>query len=88
MDGGFSPPRILYTMRQPRSDVLLAECTKEWARKQVRAGAYPRQSIWYPGCCEGAGARPEIGDLFGPDPSWQPAKLLDFVSPDHLPEQR
>ncbi len=23
MDGGFYPPRILYTMRQPRSDVLL-----------------------------------------------------------------
>jgi len=80
-------PKIHYGYRQPRSRVLLAECTKEWAREQVRRGMYPKGSIWVPGPCEGPGANPGLGDLFGPDPTWKPAFVLNAVKDDHLPYQ-
>lgn len=87
MYDGPIPQRVLYTIRQPRSAILAQECTRSWARTQVERGAFPRQSIWYPGCCEGATARPDIGDLFGPDPTWKHARPLHAVSDDHFPEQ-
>lgn len=76
-----------YGFRQPRSPVLVAECTKAWARDQVRQGVHPKRSIWIPGCCVGDASRPDIGDLFGPDETWKPARPLDAVSDDHLPHQ-
>lgn len=86
-NGAPIPDRVLYGMRQPRSPVLVAECTKSWAWQQIQAGAYPKGAIWYPGCCEGAGARPDIGDLFGPDPNWKPARPIDAVPDDRLPSR-
>lgn len=73
---------------QPRSQILIAECTREWARQQVKAGVYPKGSIWIPGCCEGSGARPEIGDLFAPDERWKRATPLLVVPEQNLPWQK
>lgn len=87
MDGGYAPARVFFTFRQPRSDVILRECTKSFAREQVKRGIHPKGSIWIPGCCEGSHAQPEVGDLFGPDPTWKPAKPLDAISPEYLPYQ-
>ncbi|WP_149299138.1 hypothetical protein [Aureimonas fodinaquatilis] len=87
MDGGYHPQRILYDYRQPRSSVILRECTKSFAREQVNRGVHPKGSIWVPGNCEGSHARPEMGDLFGPDPAWKPATPLNAVPDDHIPYQ-
>lgn len=87
-DGPTSQFTTYYTVKQPRSRILIAECTKEWARAQVKAGAYPRGSIWYPGCCVGGEARPEIGDLFAPDDTWKRPTPLHYVKDDHLPHRR
>jgi hypothetical protein len=79
---------VPYRYAQPHSQILIAECTKEWARQQVKAGVYPARSIWIPGCCAGSDARPEIGDLFAPDDRWKGPTPLHAVSDDRMPWQR
>lgn len=67
------PTGKLYGYRQPKSAVLERRCTKEWARQLVNQGVHPRGSIWCPGSLND---KPEIGDLFGPDDDWKPARPL------------
>jgi len=63
----------LYGYHPPRSKVVERKCTKDWARQLVHQGIHPRGSIWCPGEITG---KPEIGDLFGPDPWWRNAVPL------------
>lgn len=86
-DGPAPQAKVYYTYRQPRSKILLSECTSAWARDQVRRGAFPKGSIWVPGSTTGQDARPDLGDLFAPDPLWKPPVPLNVVSDDHLPFQ-
>lgn len=66
-----------YWYRLPRSRILRQRITRETVRQYVDAGVVPRGVIWVPGAHGKPGDRPDIGTLFGPDPLWQPAKLLD-----------
>lgn len=64
----------LYGFKQPKSKIIERKCTKEWARQLVQQGVHPRGSIWLPGPLssgDGERGRPEIGDLYGPDPDWR-----------------
>lgn len=73
----------LYGYRPPASKIIEGNCTKEWARQLVEQGTHPRGSIWCPGSLtDGAGdrARPDIGDLYAPDPSWAGAFPLNSKS--------
>jgi len=72
----YTAPGRYYRFRQPHSSVIASECTREWFRRQVDGGFFPKQSIWIPGSCVGAGSRPDIGDVFAPDPKWKPAVSL------------
>jgi hypothetical protein len=58
----------LYGYRAPASKVIERNVTKEWAFRLIDQGVHPRGSIWCPGQMN---EKPEFGDLFGPDPSWQ-----------------
>lgn len=87
-DGAPILPAVFYGYRQPRSQVVLAECTKAFAFGRIASGAYPKGCIWVPGPCSGRDARPEVGDLFGPDPAWTAPFLLNAVPDDHLPWRR
>lgn len=66
-DGGF------YSYSAPKSKVIEKRCTKEWAFRLIDQGVHPRGSIWCPGDVR---EKPEIGDLYGPDPDWKPATPL------------
>jgi len=77
-----------YRFAQPHSQILLAECTREWARNQVRAGVYPKGSIWIPGCPLGREANPALGDLFAPDERWKGPTPLLAVPDEKLPWQK
>ncbi len=63
----------LYGYKAPKSKIIERNCTKEWAFRLIDQGVHPRGSIWCPGDFM---ERRDIGDLFAPDPEWQPAKLL------------
>lgn len=74
-----SPPAIgegkkLYRYKPPRSAIREHGITKERAFNLIDIGVHPRGCIWCPGSLND---RPEIGDLFGPDPAWQPAVQLN-----------
>jgi hypothetical protein len=58
----------LYGYRAPASKVIERNCTKQLAFRLIDQGIHPRGSIWCPGQMN---EKPEFGDLFGPDPSWQ-----------------
>lgn len=59
-----------YAVAKPRSAILTSGCTRSWARDHVARGYFPRGSIWFPGSVRG---RPDLGDLFAPDPDWRGA---------------
>lgn len=61
-----------HPIRPPRSRILVAGCTRSWAIDRIRRGYAPKGSIWYPGSFD---RRPELGDLFAPDPDWRPPNL-------------
>lgn len=63
----------IYYYRQPASRIIERKCTKGYAFGLIDRGIHPRGSIWCPGPLDD---RPDIGDLFGPDPSWRPAKPI------------
>lgn len=74
-----TPQGKLYVYSSPKSKILEGKCTKDWARQLVNQGVHPRGSIWCPGPLKGLDgeeARPDIGDLYGPDDEWKPAKPL------------
>jgi hypothetical protein len=75
--GGDRPK--LFGFRKPNSKLLEPTCTKEWGRQLVDHGAHPRGSIWVPGPLfeEGKRARPNIGELYAPDPEWKHAVPLN-----------
>lgn len=52
----------------PISKILEKRVTKEYARRLVDNGVHPRGCIWIPGS---ANDKPEIGELFAPDPDWK-----------------
>lgn len=60
----------LYAYRRPNSKLIEANCSKDWAWQLCRQGIHPAGSIWCPG---GLNERPDIGDLYGPDPDWRHA---------------
>lgn len=64
------PAKKLFGYKPPNSKIIEAHCTRDWARQLVDQGVHPRGSIWCPG---GLNERPDIGDLYGPDPDWTPA---------------
>lgn len=64
--------RGIFSYRVPSSKCIERNLTKSEARQRVDNGVHPRGSIWLPGAF-GSGTE-HIGDLFGPDPNWQPAK--------------
>lgn len=57
-----------YSYRTPKSKLLERDLTKEYGKRLVDGGVHPRGSIWLPGAI---GEKPEIGDLYGPDPDWK-----------------
>jgi hypothetical protein len=57
-----------YAYRQPKSKVIERKIGKEYARQLVDVGVHPRGCIWLPGDPQD---KPEIGDLFAPDPEWK-----------------
>jgi hypothetical protein len=67
----------IYRYRMPKSQMLERNCSKDWARGLVRQGVHPHGSIWVPGTI---GEKPEIGDLYGPDPDWENAVPLNNES--------
>lgn len=56
-----------YRYTTPKSKVVERNLTKEYGRQLVDHGVHPRGCIWLPGDFFD---RPDIGDLFGPDPDW------------------
>lgn len=64
-----------YSYKSPKSELLESRVTKEYGRQLVDSGVHPRGSIWLPGDIND---RPDIGDLYGPDPKWKlPVPLGD-----------
>jgi hypothetical protein len=63
----------LYGYKAPKSKILERNCRKEWAFQLIDQGVHPRGSIWCPGDFMD---RRDLGDLFAPDPEWQPAIAL------------
>lgn len=57
-----------YSYKSPKSPLLERKVTKEYGKRLVENGVHPRSSIWLPGDPE---SRPDIGDLYGPDPEWK-----------------
>lgn len=68
----------LYGYNPPRSKLIKRGCTKDWARSLVDNHAAPRGSIWCPGSM--SEGKPDIGDLYGPDPDWKGPWPLDSKS--------
>jgi hypothetical protein len=64
----------LYGYKAPKSKIIERNCTKEWAFRLIDQGVHPRGSIWCPGDFMD---RRDLGDLFAPDPEWQPANPLN-----------
>jgi len=64
------PVKQLFAYRPPDSKIIERNVTKDWAWELIRQGMHPVGSIWCPGQI---GDRPDIGDLYGPDPDWQRA---------------
>lgn len=58
-----------FSYKQPESRLLERSVTRDYARRLVDNGVYPRGSIWVPGDVDGD--RPDIGSLFAPDPKWK-----------------
>lgn len=69
--------------RKPVSRLLERNVTKEFAFRLIDQGVHPRGSIWCPGPLD---SRPDIGDLFAPDPSWKRPIPCD-QQPDSKPYQ-
>lgn len=69
--------RKLYVYRKPTSELLERNVTKEFAFRLIDQGVHPRGSIWCPGSLDD---RPDIGDLFAPDPAWKPARPKEEIS--------
>lgn len=63
----------LYGYKAPKSKIIERNCTKEWAFRLIDQGVHPRGSIWCPGDFI---ENPAAGDLYAPDPEWQPAQPL------------
>lgn len=62
-----------YSYQMPSSKLLERKVTKEYGRQLVDNGVHPRGSIWVPG---DPTDRPDIGELYGPDPDWRlPRKI-------------
>ena len=72
----------LYGYRKPNSAILETNITKDRAWQLIDNGVHPRGSIWCPG--EFGTADAAFGDLFAPDPDWQPAKPIN--APAATPE--
>jgi hypothetical protein len=70
----------LYGYYPPNSDIVERSCTKEYARSLVDRGFRQRGCIWCPG---GINDRPDIGDLYGPDPDWKGPWPLDRADQEH-----
>lgn len=76
-----SRPRLeaegkVYGYHPPKTNIIERRCTKDWARQLVNQGVHPRGSIWCPGALssgDGERGKPEIGDLYAPDPEWKNA---------------
>lgn len=62
-----APTGKLYRYKPPKSAMLKRSITKGDAWDGIEAGYWPRGSIWCPGQI---GEKPELGDLYGPDPDW------------------
>lgn len=71
------PRRNLFIYRKPNAPLLERNITKEYAFRLIDQGVHPRGSIWCPGPLDN---RPDIGDLFAPDPKWKPARSIDWKS--------
>jgi hypothetical protein len=67
------PTGKLYRYKPPKSAILKRGIMKGDAWDAIENGVYPRGSIWCPGPI---GDKPEVGDLYGPDPTWQRAVPL------------
>lgn len=58
-----------HPVRPPRSRIIIAGCTRAWALDRVARGYAPKGSIWFAGA---PGRRAHLGDLYEPDPDWNP----------------
>lgn len=72
-----------YLYRQPKSKQIERGVTKEYGRQLVDSGIHPRGSIWLPGDPE---SRPDIGDVYAPDPDWKLPVRAD-EKPDVMPHE-
>lgn len=68
------PTGKLYSYKAPKSKCLERNIGKDHARRLVDQGVFPRGSIWLPGDFKDS---PQTGDLYAPDPEWQPAKPFE-----------
>lgn len=68
-----------YSYRKPNSQLLKQGCTKEWVREMRRRGQFEPGVIWTPGTY---GENPSWGDLWAPDPKWQPAVRIPTKEED------
>lgn len=66
---------MTYGYQRPKSRILIRGIVKDVARQYVENRVAPRGSIWCPG--DIMGDRPDIGDLYGPNPAWQRPWPLD-----------
>lgn len=62
-----------YSYKVPKSKLLERKVTKEYGRQLVDSGVHPRGSIWLPG---DPTDRPDIGELYAPDPEWKRPKQV------------
>lgn len=75
----FRPEGRIYGYRPPESKIIERRLTKDRARQLVKQGVHPLGSIWCPGPLtkgDGDPGKPEIGDLYAPDPEWRGAFAL------------
>lgn len=63
----------LYGYKPPKSQIIHRKITKDEAWRLLDMAAYPVGSIWCPGPIDD---KPEVGDLYGPDPDWKRAVPL------------
>jgi len=66
-----------FSYRAPKSKILERNITKDYARRLVDNGVYPRGSIWTP---SEVNDRPDIGDLFAPDEKWAYPKPVNSIN--------
>jgi len=63
------PEQKMYRYKLPKSKILASDITRDKAKQMADNGAVPRKCIWCPGPIGNAA----YGDLYAPDPDWQPA---------------